>query len=80
MVRGESDCCRTFATKRSIIIYGIFLDRQNDRSYDGLIVCTQAEPLYLEALEICDRALGPEHPNTIKVRENLERFRKETAD
>ncbi|MDY6806078.1 MAG: tetratricopeptide repeat protein [Cyanobacteriota bacterium] len=40
----------------------------------------EAGPLYLEALEICDRALGPEHPNTIKVRENLERFRREKTD
>jgi tetratricopeptide (TPR) repeat protein len=36
---------------------------------------SQAEPLLLEALEICERRLGENHPHTVTVRENLAYFR-----
>lgn len=32
----------------------------------------EAEPLYRRALEICEKALGPEHPSTKLYRENLQ--------
>jgi len=40
----------------------------------------EAEPLYLEALRICDRTLGSEHPNTVTVRENFTYFVKEVVE
>ncbi|MDZ7962988.1 MAG: NB-ARC domain-containing protein [Aulosira sp. DedQUE10] len=36
---------------------------------------TQAEPLYLQALEIYEPRLGVNHPNTVKFRENLANLR-----
>ena len=35
----------------------------------------EAESRYLEAIEICDRALGPAHPDTVYYREKLELLR-----
>ncbi|NUQ41905.1 MAG: tetratricopeptide repeat protein [Calditrichaceae bacterium] len=35
---------------------------------------SEAEPLHRRALEICEKALGKDHPNTKTVRENLERL------
>lgn len=32
------------------------------------------EPLYLQALVICQRSLGAEHPNTVKIRQNIAIF------
>ena len=40
----------------------------------------KAEPLYLRALAIFDKTLGSNHPNTIKVRENLEQCCKALGD
>ena len=37
----------------------------------------EAESLYTQALEILEKRLGPEHPNTVTVRENLEALRRE---
>ncbi len=31
---------------------------------------TEAEPLYQRALAICEKTLGPDHPNTTTIREN----------
>jgi tetratricopeptide (TPR) repeat protein len=39
----------------------------------------KAEPLYLQALALCEQLLGVEHPNTIVCRENLELFRQERS-
>ncbi|KAB8318275.1 tetratricopeptide repeat protein, partial [Tolypothrix campylonemoides VB511288] len=36
---------------------------------------TEAEPLLLKALEIAERSLGDNHPNTITFRENLKYLR-----
>jgi tetratricopeptide (TPR) repeat protein len=36
---------------------------------------TEAEPLYLQALELCERVLGVNHPNTIIIRNNLQILR-----
>ncbi len=35
----------------------------------------KAEPLMRRALAIFEKSLGAEHPSTVTVRENLERFR-----
>ena len=35
----------------------------------------QAEPLYLQALEIAEQKLGVNHPNTVTFRENLQNLR-----
>jgi tetratricopeptide (TPR) repeat protein len=35
----------------------------------------EAEPLYLQALAICEQKLGVNHPHTVKCRENLELLR-----
>ncbi|QFS46551.1 tetratricopeptide repeat protein [Nostoc sphaeroides CCNUC1] len=32
---------------------------------------SEAEPLYIQALDICERQLGVNHPNTVTVREGL---------
>lgn len=37
----------------------------------------EAELLYKRAVEILENSLGPEHPDTIKVRRNLEILRSE---
>ncbi|MEQ9543441.1 MAG: tetratricopeptide repeat protein [Deltaproteobacteria bacterium] len=37
----------------------------------------KAEPLYLQALDLCKRLLGDEHPNTITVRKNLQGMREQ---
>ncbi|MBE9245327.1 tetratricopeptide repeat protein [Microcystis aeruginosa LEGE 00239] len=37
----------------------------------------EAEPLYLEALTIAEQALGENHPNTVKFRENLQMMRQQ---
>ena len=34
----------------------------------------EAEPLYLQALEIAEQALGENHPNTNTIRQNLQDF------
>ena len=34
----------------------------------------QAKKLYQQAVEIAETALGPEHPDTIEFREDLDRF------
>ncbi len=36
-----------------------------------------AEPLYLEAINICEKALGSNHPNTITIRQNLQHMQKQ---
>jgi tetratricopeptide (TPR) repeat protein len=36
---------------------------------------TEAEPLYVQALVISEKTLGPDHPDTEKVREKLETLR-----
>ncbi len=35
----------------------------------------EAEPLYIQALEIVERVLGENHPNTVTIRNNLEDLR-----
>ncbi|MBI1240135.1 tetratricopeptide repeat protein [Umezakia ovalisporum] len=40
----------------------------------------QAEPLYLQALEICQQVLGDNHPNTITVSKNLAQLRATPID
>jgi len=37
----------------------------------------EAEPLYLQALAIAEQALGENHPNTVKIRENLQMMRQQ---
>ena len=37
----------------------------------------QAEPLYIQALELFRKLLGEDHPNTIVVRDNLEILREQ---
>ncbi|MFN9317034.1 MAG: tetratricopeptide repeat protein [Microcystis sp.] len=37
----------------------------------------EAEPLYLQALAIAEQALGENHPNTVKIRENLQTLRQQ---
>jgi tetratricopeptide (TPR) repeat protein len=32
---------------------------------------SEAEPLYIQALDICERRLGANHPNTVTTRDNL---------
>ncbi|MEH2360782.1 tetratricopeptide repeat protein, partial [Nostoc sp.] len=32
---------------------------------------SEAEPLYIQALDICEQRLGVDHPNTITIRNNL---------
>ncbi|MEH2111484.1 tetratricopeptide repeat protein, partial [Nostoc sp.] len=32
---------------------------------------SEAETLYIQALDLCERQLGRNHPNTVTVRENL---------
>jgi hypothetical protein len=39
----------------------------------------EAEPLLVQALELCERVLGVNHPNTITVLKNLELFRQERS-
>ncbi|MBW4635723.1 MAG: tetratricopeptide repeat protein [Iphinoe sp. HA4291-MV1] len=36
---------------------------------------TEAEPLFIKALEIAERSLGVNHPNTITIRESLKHLR-----
>ncbi|MFN6584452.1 MAG: tetratricopeptide repeat protein, partial [Aulosira sp. ZfuVER01] len=36
---------------------------------------SQAEPLYIQALDILERQLGVDHPYTVTVRENLAALR-----
>ncbi|MFM7278425.1 MAG: tetratricopeptide repeat protein [Microcystis aeruginosa] len=45
--------------------------------YDSQGRYTEAEPLYLQALAIAEEALGENHPNTVKFRENLQRLRQQ---
>jgi tetratricopeptide (TPR) repeat protein len=33
---------------------------------------SEAEPLYLRAIQILEKVLGSEHPNTVTVRQNYE--------
>jgi hypothetical protein len=40
--------------------------------YDSQEKYSEAEPLYLDALAICERVLDNNHPNTITVRNNLQ--------
>jgi tetratricopeptide (TPR) repeat protein len=37
----------------------------------------EAEPLYLQALAIAEQALGENHPNTVKIRESLQKMRQQ---
>ncbi|WP_341275514.1 tetratricopeptide repeat protein [Microcystis flos-aquae] len=37
----------------------------------------EAEPLYQQALDIAEQALGENHPNTIIFRENLQTLRQQ---
>jgi len=48
-------------------------------AYQNQGAYAKAEPLYLRALAIFEKILGSNHPNTIKVRENLEQCRKASA-
>ena len=43
--------------------------------YDSQGRYSEAEPLYLQALEIAQRSLGTNHPNTVTIRENLQILR-----
>ena len=43
--------------------------------YDSQGRYDEAKSLYQQALEICDRTLGTNHPNTVTVRKNLEDLR-----
>ncbi|MFM6517189.1 MAG: tetratricopeptide repeat protein, partial [Microcystis panniformis] len=38
---------------------------------------TEAEPLYLEAINIATQVLGENHPNTVTIRENLQIMRQQ---
>ena len=40
----------------------------------------QAEPLFLQALEIAERVLGKNHPNTVTFRNNLEYLRAQQGE
>ena len=40
----------------------------------------EAEPLYRRAANIFEKKLGKEHPNTIKIRNNLEKLLKEKSN
>lgn len=40
----------------------------------GLDSDAEAQPLYREALAILTTLFGPDHPSTVKVRGNYERF------
>ncbi len=44
--------------------------------YDSQGKYSEAEPLYKEALDIAERKLGKEHPQTIIFRNNLEGMQK----
>ncbi|HAA26957.1 MAG TPA: hypothetical protein DCE56_03795, partial [Cyanobacteria bacterium UBA8553] len=46
--------------------------------YDSQGRFAEAEPLYLQALELSERVLGVHHPNTITIRKNLALLRQET--
>jgi hypothetical protein len=35
---------------------------------------SEAEPLYLRSLQICEQRLGVDHPSTVTVRENYDLF------
>ncbi len=37
--------------------------------------CDEAEPLYIQTLELKKQLLGENHPNTVTIRENLENLR-----
>ena len=37
----------------------------------------EAEPLYQQALDIAEQALGENHPTTVKIRENLQTLRQQ---
>ncbi|WP_375329519.1 tetratricopeptide repeat protein [Microcystis sp. BLCC-F210] len=37
----------------------------------------EAEPLLIQALAIAEQALGENHPNTVKIRENLQTLRQQ---
>jgi len=45
--------------------------------YDAIGDYDHAEPLYQRALEIFEKVLGAEHPNTIMCRDNLKKCRAE---
>ena len=45
-----------------------------DRLYESQGKYEAAEPLYLQAIEICIQSLGEEHPNTQTVLENYQIF------
>jgi len=45
--------------------------------YDSQGRYTEAEPLYLEAINIATQALGENHPNTVTIRENLQIMRQQ---
>lgn len=36
---------------------------------------SEAEPVYLQALELCERLLGGNHPNTVTIHENIQSMR-----
>ncbi|MFN8967779.1 MAG: tetratricopeptide repeat protein, partial [Pseudanabaena sp.] len=38
----------------------------------------EAEPFYLRAIQILEKVLGSEHPNTVTVRQNYEIMYKDT--
>jgi tetratricopeptide (TPR) repeat protein len=40
---------------------------------------TEAEPLYVQALELSKRVLGANHPTTTTIHENLELLRQERS-
>jgi tetratricopeptide (TPR) repeat protein len=45
--------------------------------YDSQGKYSEAEPLYLRAIQILEKVLGSEHPNTVTVRQNYEIMCKE---
>jgi tetratricopeptide (TPR) repeat protein len=45
--------------------------------YDSQGRYAEAEPLYVQALEIAQRQLGANHPDTITFRENLQALREQ---
>ncbi|MFN6296311.1 MAG: tetratricopeptide repeat protein [Microcystis sp.] len=45
--------------------------------YYSQVRYSEAEPLYLEAINIATQALGENHPNTVTIRENLQIMRQQ---
>jgi hypothetical protein len=48
--------------------------RQRYKRYEGRVAIAAARPLYDRALAICEKTLGPEHPDTALSLDNLARL------